>query len=288
MNVYIPLIANLLLSIIVFVIAIKVYSIYKRKYIKWFLIALFFIPLLFIYSFFEMFLLPYYSVLLYPLFIIVIEVSAIMAQRNLLFSLRTEESKEYKILLREDIALIRDFEKIANYLIGRISPLIGVKSVENVLENCIEKYPILAGCYIGIDEKLKTMPLERNIEELKGDRMKKWGVTGPVHLHLGNYGTVYVVALVDEQPHVPRIYRGEGYLCLLVIFYAVKDGHLGPRGVVLAYQHRVPPQGVRPEILGFLSVGYDPYLVYLPALYEVYVQGLVEDVRVGRLPGLGL
>lgn len=173
MNVYIPLIANLLLSIIVFVIAIKVYSIYKRKYIKWFLIALFFIPLLFIYSFFEMFLLPYYSVLLYPLFIIVIEVSAIMAQRNLLFSLRTEESKEYKILLREDIALIRDFEKIANYLIGRISPLIGVKSVENVLENCIEKYPILAGCYIGIDEKLKTMLLERNIEKLKGNRMKK-------------------------------------------------------------------------------------------------------------------
>jgi len=103
--------------------------------------------------------------LAYPIIIIVAELAVIMAQRNLLSSLKAEEGEEYRLLLREDIALIRAFEKLANFFIGRISMLIGIKRVEEVLDECIEKYPILTGCYIGVDEKLNAKVMETGIGE---------------------------------------------------------------------------------------------------------------------------
>jgi signal transduction histidine kinase len=104
--------------------------------------------------------------MIYPALIIFIEIGVIMAQKNLLSSLKTEQGEDYKLLLREDITLIRTYEKIANYFINRISLLIGIKQVEQALTECIEKYPNLTGCYIGMDERLKTKALEDTIDEI--------------------------------------------------------------------------------------------------------------------------
>ncbi|RLF48056.1 MAG: hypothetical protein DRN29_00720 [Thermoplasmata archaeon] len=176
MNAFLPVMLNFFMSLIILFIAIKVYNIYRRKYLLWFVFALFLIPLLFLYSLVEILYLSKispYAIVAYPAIIIVVEIATIMAQKNLFSSLKTEEAEEYKLLLREDIALIRAFEKIANYFIGRISTLIGIKNIEDVLEECIESYPILTGCYIGMDEKLKTRAMEENIGEIKEENMER-------------------------------------------------------------------------------------------------------------------
>ncbi len=176
MNLITPLAINLFLSVTIFFVAMQIYNVYRRKYMLWFLLALFFLPLLFIYSLLEWVYLSkisIYSIVAYPLIIIAMEISTIMAQKNLLTSLKKGEKVEYSLLLREDIALIRAFEKMANYLIGRISLFIGIKDVEELLEECIEKYPVLAGCYIGMDEKLKTDIMEENLGEMDYEEMEK-------------------------------------------------------------------------------------------------------------------
>lgn len=161
------LLINLLLSLLILGIVITVYRMYRRKYLLWFLISLSIVPILFIYSFIELSLnLPIYGVLFYPISIIIIEVMVIFAQKSLISSIKSEKGEEYKILLREDIALLRAFEKLSNYLIRKISPLIGIESVENVLEECEEKYPFISSCFIGVDERLVTKPLEETIGEI--------------------------------------------------------------------------------------------------------------------------
>ena len=174
MNILFPVIANLLLSIIILLISINIYTVYRRKYILWFVFALFLLPVLFIYAIFEsLYLKNIWGVLFYPLIIIIAEIAVIMAQKNLLSSLKAEEGEEYRLLLREDIALIRAFGKLANYFIGRISLLVGIKSVEEILDECIEEYPILAGCYIGVDEKLNTEAMEAGMGEVVEGRMEE-------------------------------------------------------------------------------------------------------------------
>ncbi|MCD6447987.1 MAG: hypothetical protein J7L58_02940, partial [Thermoplasmata archaeon] len=174
MNVLLPVIANLFLSLIILLISINIYTVYRRKYILWFIFALFLLPALFIYTMFEsLYLKNIWGILFYPLIIIVAEIAVIMAQKNLLSSLKAEEGEEYRLLLREDIALIRAFGKLANYFIGRISLLVGIKSVEEILDECIEEYPVLAGCYIGVDEKLNTGAMEAGMGEVVEGRMEE-------------------------------------------------------------------------------------------------------------------
>lgn len=173
MNAFILAIANSFISIIIFLISLEVYRIYRRKYLLWFLLALLLIATLFIYSIIEFAYIGKYGIIFYPSIIIFIEILIIMAEKELLSSLKIERGEEYRILIREDIALIRAFQKLTNYLINRISPFIGIKSIENVIEDCIDRYPILAGCYIGVDEKFKTTAVEENIDGIKEKREEK-------------------------------------------------------------------------------------------------------------------
>ncbi|RLF38774.1 MAG: hypothetical protein DRN21_04595, partial [Thermoplasmata archaeon] len=170
MNALLPLTFDLVLSLLILLLAANIYVIYRRQYLVWFLVVLFLTPFLFLYSFFEMMYLsdisPYF-VVPYPFILIFVEVAIIIAQKNLLASLKTEKGAEYKLLLREDVALIRAFEKIANHFIRRMSPFVGIKNVEQILEECIEQYPILSGCYIGSDERLKVQMMEELIGEQK-------------------------------------------------------------------------------------------------------------------------
>jgi len=176
MNLMLPVMIDLLLSFVIFFVAFQIYSVYRRKYMLWFLFALFFMPILFVYSWLEwkyLSAISPYAILIYPLIIIVVEIATIMAQKNLLKSLKMGEKVEYSLLLREDVALVRAFEKIANHLIGKISLFIGVKDVEDLLEECIEKYPILEGCYIDTNEYFKTDVMEENLGEMNYERMEE-------------------------------------------------------------------------------------------------------------------
>jgi len=175
-NALLPLTFDLVLSLLILLLAANIYVIYRRQYLVWFLVVLFLTPFLFLYSFFEMMYLsdisPYF-VVPYPFILIFVEVAIIIAQKNLLASLKTEKGAEYKLLLREDVALIRAFEKIANHFIRRMSPFVGIKNVEQILEECIEQYPILSGCYIGSDERLKVQMMEELIGEQKEVNMNE-------------------------------------------------------------------------------------------------------------------
>lgn len=163
-----------IISIMIFLMVLKIYLMYGRNYIIWFLFGIFFMPVIFIYSIFEVYFSFSYAPIAYPIFVILIEISIIVAERKLLSSIRAEEGEEYKILLREDVALLKAFERIANYLIGRISPLIGIKNIEETIEECIEKYPLLAEIYINPNEKLITYAVEKNMEEImEKERCKK-------------------------------------------------------------------------------------------------------------------
>lgn len=176
MNALFPLTVDLMLSLLILFLAANIYIIYRRQYLVWFLVVLFLIPFLFLYSFVEMTYLsdisPYF-VVPYPLILVLVEVAIIIAQKNLLASMKTETGEEYKLLLREDVALIRAFEKIANYFIRRMSPFVGITNVEQILEECMEEYPILAGCYIGSDERLKVHMMEELIGEQREVEMKE-------------------------------------------------------------------------------------------------------------------
>lgn len=176
MNVFIPLSVNFILSITILFFIMNVYLIYKRKYLLFFLIALFLISSVFLYSFIEISYLseisPYF-ILAYPLMVIFAEISIMFAQKNLISSLKHEEGEEYRLLIREDIALIRSFGKICNYFIGRISTFIGIKNIETLLEECVEKYPVLFGIYLGVDERLNTKAVEESVDELKEERIEK-------------------------------------------------------------------------------------------------------------------
>lgn len=174
MNIAITLsLLNLVISIIIFSMISKIYLLYGRGYLVWFLFGMAFIPIIFIYSIFEFFISSSYIIIAYPLFVIIMEIAIIVAERNLLLSIREREGEEYKILLREDIAMLRTFERIANYLIRRISTLIGIKNIEKTIEECIDKYAILSGIYINGNEKIITTAVEKNIDEISKDERIK-------------------------------------------------------------------------------------------------------------------
>ena len=132
-----------------------------------------FIPILFFYSLIE-FNFPFrHRELFYPLLVIMIEIMMIAGEKKLLSSIKAEEGEEYKILLREDMMLLKTFERISNYLIGRISPLIGIKNVEKSMEECVEKYPMLAGIYVAPNEKIVTYGIEKNMEKIEEEKRIK-------------------------------------------------------------------------------------------------------------------
>ena len=165
---------NFILSMLILAVVFKIYDTYRRDYLLWFLVGMFLIPFIFLYSIIE------YSIriprgeLFYPITVIAIEIMMIIGEKKLLSSIKAEEGEEYKILLREDMMLLKTFERISNYLIARISPLIGLKNIEESMEECIEKYPILAGMYITADERISTYGIEKNMERIgEEERIKE-------------------------------------------------------------------------------------------------------------------
>ena len=157
---------NLAISLSIFYIVLRIYMAYHRSYLLWFASGMFLIAIIFIYSIIEFYFPFPYREYFYPLLVILIEIFMIVGEKKLLSSIKAEEGEEYKILLREDMMLLKTFERMANYLIRRISPLIGIKNVEKSIEECIEKYPLLAGLYVAGDEKLITTEIEKNIEKI--------------------------------------------------------------------------------------------------------------------------
>ena len=167
------IILNLIVSFLIFLVVFQIYEAYRRNYLFWFLLGMLFIPILFFYSLIE-FNFPFrHRELFYPLFVIMIEIMMIAGEKKLLSSIKAEEGEEYKILLREDMMLLKTFERISNYLIGRISPLIGIKNVEKSMEECVEKYPILAGLYVAPNEKIVTYGIEKNMEKIEEEKRIK-------------------------------------------------------------------------------------------------------------------
>ncbi len=165
---------NFIISMLILAVVFKIYDTYRRDYLLWFLVGMFLIPFIFLYSIIE------YSIriprgeLFYPITVIAIEIMMIIGEKKLLSSIKAEEGEEYKILLREDMMLLKTFERISNYLIARISPLIGIKNIEESMEECIEKYPILAGMYITADERISTYGIEKNMERIgEEERIKE-------------------------------------------------------------------------------------------------------------------
>jgi hypothetical protein len=49
-NEFLPLAVNLALATLILVVAATIYTTYRRKYMRWFLIVLLLIPLLFLYA----------------------------------------------------------------------------------------------------------------------------------------------------------------------------------------------------------------------------------------------
>jgi len=148
---------NLILSVLILAVIFMVYSVYKRVYLLWFILSFSIVPFIFAYSLIwspegmsKM------GVVVYPISVIVIEISMLIAQKNLISSIKSGEEEEYQILLRDDVAILRGYEQLANFFISRIVPLIGTNSIKELLESRIEKYPVLSGSYIGVDERLNT------------------------------------------------------------------------------------------------------------------------------------
>ncbi|MBC7128352.1 MAG: HAMP domain-containing histidine kinase [Thermoplasmatales archaeon] len=130
------------------------------------------IPLIFIYSMIEFIRsLPIEWIIIYPSFMIIVELTIIAGQKILISSIKSEKEEEYKILLREDVALLRAFQKLSNYLISKISPLLGIDSIKNILEETTNLYPSLTGCYIGIDDNLQTKAIEESIDRIEKENM---------------------------------------------------------------------------------------------------------------------
>ncbi|MBC7080836.1 MAG: HAMP domain-containing histidine kinase [Thermoplasmatales archaeon] len=163
---------NIFLSFLIIYFAIKVYASYRKKYLKFFILSLLLIPLIFIYSIFEFaHSLPIEWIIVYPSFMLIVELTIIIGQKILISSIKSEGEEEYKILLREDVAMLRSFQKLSNYLIGKISPLIGIESIKNILDETTSLYPSLVGSYIGMDEKLQIKTIEENIDKIEKENI---------------------------------------------------------------------------------------------------------------------
>lgn len=161
---------NVALSIAIVGVIARVYLLYRRQYILWFTLSFAIVPFMFIYSLVwplpgttEM------GIVVFPVCVIVIEVGFILAQKNLLTSIRGGASEEHQMLLRDDVALLRSYGQIANVFIRKITPLIGTASIEELLENRIDEHPVLAGSYIDVDERLSITALEEVIDKLSMD-----------------------------------------------------------------------------------------------------------------------
>lgn len=150
----------------------SVYLLYRRQYILWFTLSFAVVPFMFLYSLAwplpgttEM------AIVVFPICVIVIEVGFILAQKNLLTSIRGGAGEEHQMLLRDDVALLRSYEQVANVFIRKITPLIGTASIEELLENRIDDHPVLAGSYIDVDEQLSITAIEGVIDKLDMDEL---------------------------------------------------------------------------------------------------------------------
>ena len=163
---------NLILSVLILAVIFMVYSVYKRVYLLWFILSFSIVPFIFAYSLIwspegisKM------GVVVYPISVIVIEIGMLIAQKNLISSIKSGEEEEYQMLLRDDVAILRGYEQLANFFVSRIVPLIGTNSIKELLESRIEKYPVLSGSYIGIDERLNTRALEEVVGKMEVEEL---------------------------------------------------------------------------------------------------------------------
>ncbi len=157
---------NLFLSLLILFFIIKIYAAYRRPYLLWFLFSLFIIPFVFVFGLIESVArFSPFEIVIYPISVTAIEIGILMGQNSLLSSIKMEEEKEYEILLRDDVALIRTYEILINYFLYKIVPMIGVKSIKNVLEHYREKDPFIGRCYIGIDERLNMKAAEEMLDK---------------------------------------------------------------------------------------------------------------------------
>jgi len=165
---------NLIFSFLIAIIVAKIYIIYKRDYLFWFLFSIILIPCIFIYSFIEYNLDFQNKEILYPVIVILIEIMMITGEKKLLSSLKSEEREEYKVLLREDMMLLKTFERISNFFIGKIYPLVGMKNIREKIKECEEKFPILSGIYVDERGKMLTYTVEKNMEKIdENERIKR-------------------------------------------------------------------------------------------------------------------
>ncbi|MGC9307257.1 MAG: sensor histidine kinase [Thermoplasmatota archaeon] len=161
---------NVILAVAIVAVIIRVYLLYRRQYILWFALSFAILPFMFIYSL--VWPLPGTTdmgIVVFPICVIVVEVGFILAQKNLLTSIRGGASEEHQMLLRDDVALLRSYRRVANVFIRKITPLIGTASIEELLESRIDEYPVLAGSYIDVDERLNVTALEEVIDKLDMD-----------------------------------------------------------------------------------------------------------------------
>jgi signal transduction histidine kinase len=161
---------NVALSVAIVAVIARVYLLYRRQYILWFILSFSVVPFMFMYSL--VWPLPgttMMGIVVFPICVMVVEVGFILAQKNLLTSIRGGASEEHQMLLRDDVALLRSYRQVANVFIRKITPLIGTGSIEELLESRIDDYPVMAGCYIDVDEQLSTAPLEEAIDKLDMD-----------------------------------------------------------------------------------------------------------------------
>jgi len=159
--------ANLLLTLAILLITLGVYVAYRRTYLLWFILSFTFFPFLFLYSLaWPMESASQLGIVIYPLSVVVIEVGLILAQKNLISSMRAGHGEEYTMLLRDDVAVVRGYEQLANLFIGKIAPLIGTASIKDLLESRIDDHPVLAGSYIDVEERLNTRALEEIIDKV--------------------------------------------------------------------------------------------------------------------------
>jgi len=163
---------NLILSVSILAVILMVYTVYRRVYLLWFILSFSIVPFIFAYSLIwspdshlKM------GVIVYPISVIVIEISMLIAQKNLISSIKSGEEEEYKMLLRDDVAILRAYEQLANFFINRIVPLIGTSSIKELLQSRIEKHPVLSGSFIGVDERLNTRALEEVVGKLEVEEL---------------------------------------------------------------------------------------------------------------------
>lgn len=160
-------VANLVLSLVILLTILGVYMAYRRTYLLWFILSFAFFPFVFLYSLvWPMESASPLGIVIYPLSVMVIEVGMILAQKNLLSSMQAGHGEEYTMLLRDDVAVVRGYEQLANLFIRKIAPLIGTASIKELLESRIDDHPILAGSYIDIDERLNTRAIEEIIDKV--------------------------------------------------------------------------------------------------------------------------